>query len=232
MVDRVISSACVALVVGQLACMRHVRAADAPAPRAPHAATSQQSFGDVPHWVSVFDDPARDRWQKPREVVRALAIRPGMRVADLGAGTGYFSRHLSAAVGPAGTVFAVDTEPNLVAHVRERAEKEKTPNVVPILASLDNPRLPVESADLILIVDTFHHLDDRLVYARNLRRFLRPGGRVAIIEWQTRELPVGPPADHKLPRAEVMEEMTAAGYELVAEPDVLPYQYFVIFAMR
>ena len=86
-------------------------------------ATSHRSFADVEQWVAVFDDPARDAYQKPREVVRALRIRPGMRVADVGAGTGYFSRYLSAAVGAAGTVLAVDTEPELVRYLRERAEK-------------------------------------------------------------------------------------------------------------
>src|SRR5439155_11893940 len=101
-----------------------------------HDATARHSFADVEHWVGVFDDPARDAWQKPRELVAALGVRPGMTVADLGAGTGYFSRYLSSAVGPRGTVFAVDVEPNLVVHLRDRAEKEKTDNVVPVLASV------------------------------------------------------------------------------------------------
>jgi predicted methyltransferase len=192
-------------------------------------ATSHRSFADVEQWKKVFDDPARDAWQKPAEVVRALELRPGMCVADLGAGTGYFSRHLAAAVGPEGTVFAVDPEPSMVAHLRARAEREHTPNVVPILASLDNPRLPAGGSDVILVVDTYHHIDSRLVYFRALRRALRAGGRVAIIDWQKRDLPVGPPMDHKLAREQVVEEMEAAGYRFAAEPDVLPYQYFLVF---
>ena len=198
----------------------------------PHDATSHHSFADVAHWSAVFDDPSRDAWQKPAEVVAALGLRPGMTVADLGAGTGYFSRHLSAAVGREGAVLAVDTEPNMVAHLRERAEAERTANVVPILASADNPRLPAHATDLVLIVDTFHHLDDRLTYLRGLRRCLKPGGRVAVIDWQKRDLPVGPPPEHKLAREQVVEEMEAAGYALVGEPDVLPYQYFLLFRPR
>src|SRR3989442_1005975 len=155
-------------------------------------ATSHRSFADVEQWVSVFDDPARDAYQKPRQVVRALRIRPGMRVADLGAGTGYFSRFLSTAVGAAGTVLAVDTEPELVRHLRERAEKEQTDNVVPILASPDNPRLPRGAVDLVLLVDTFHHIDHRVAYFGRLRATLAPGGRVAVVDWQKRETPVGP----------------------------------------
>jgi ubiquinone/menaquinone biosynthesis C-methylase UbiE len=206
-------------------------AADATPPtQAHHDATVRHSFADVQHWVAVFDDPARDAWQKPAEVVQALEIRRGMCVADLGAGTGYFSRYLSAAVGERGTVFAVDTEPNLVVHLRERAEHERTPNIVPILASADNPRLPAGMVDLVLIVDTAHHIDDRVEYLRRLQRALKPGGRVVVIDFKKdAEVPVGPPTEHRLARAQVVEEFQSAGYRLFAAPEVLPYQYFLIF---
>lgn len=194
-----------------------------------HDATSHRKFDDVEHWTSVFDDPERDAWQKPAALVAALGLQSGHRVADLGAGTGYLLSHLSKAVGPAGAVLAVDTEPTLVEHMRSRAEKQKLANVTPILGSNDNPRIPGRSVDLVLILDTFHHISDRLNYARALQKTLRPGGRVAIIDWQKRELPVGPKGPHKLPRGHVVDEMTEAGYALVAEPDVLPYQYFLIF---
>src|SRR5438552_18597200 len=148
-----------------------------------HRASSPHSFADGEHWSTVFDDPSGDAWQKPAELVAALGLHPGMTVGDLGAGTGYFSRHLSAAVGPEGTVLAVDTEPNMVARLRERAEAERTVNVVPILASADNPRLPAHATDLVLIVDTFHHIADLLTYLHGLRRCLRPGGRVGVSDW-------------------------------------------------
>lgn len=193
-------------------------------------ATSRHDFADVPYWSSVFDDPARDTWQKPKELVAALGLRRGSVVADLGAGTGYLSRYLAAAVGPEGTVLAVETEPNLVAHLRQRAEREKTANVVPILASPGDPRLPAGLVDLILIVDTYHHFDDRRTYLPALRRFLAPHGRVAIVDWQKRELPVGPAMDHKLAREQVLDEMQASGFALVAEHAMLPYQYFLVFA--
>ena len=193
-------------------------------------ATSRHDFADVAYWSSVFDDPARDAWQKPTELVAALGLARGSVVADLGAGTGYFSSRLAAAVGPEGTVLAVETEPNLVVHLRARAEREKTPNVVPVLASASEPRLPAGLVDLILVVDTYHHLDERRTYLRALRRFLRPDGRVAIVDWQKRELPVGPPMEHKLPREQVLEEMRASGYRLAVEHTMLPYQYFLVFA--
>ena len=217
---------CTALLVGLMA----LGAARAHA--ASDDATSHKSFADVQQWVSVFDDPARDAYQKPAEVVHALRFRSGMRVADVGAGTGYFSRYLSTAVGVTGAVFAADTEPELVRHLRERAEKEQTDNVVPILASADNPRLPRGAVDLVLLVDTFHHIDRRIAYFRRLRGTLTPGGRVAVVDWQKRETPVGPELDHRLAREQVVEEMRAAGYALVAEPDVLPYQYCLVFRPR
>jgi len=197
-----------------------------------HDATVHHPFDDPVYWSKVFDDPARAAWQKPEELVAALGLRAGQRVADLGAGTGYFSRLLSSAVGTTGTVFAVELEPNLVAHLRARAEREGTANVVPILASPDNPRLPAGLVDVVLIVDTYHHIDDRITYLRNLRRALRPGGRIAVVDWQKRPLPVGPEMAHKLAREMVVQEVEEAGYRLVDEPTFLPYQYFLIFQPR
>jgi len=201
-------------------------------PAGSHDATSRHPFDDPVYWSKVFDDPARAAWQKPGEVVAALGLQRGQRVADLGAGTGYFSRLLSSAVGADGTVFAVEVEPNLVAHLRARADREGTRNVVPVLASADDPRLPAGLLDVVLIVDTYHHLDDRIAYLRNLRRVLRASGRVAIIDWHKRPLPVGPEMEHKLARESVIAEMTEAGYQLVDEPRFLPYQYFLVFARR
>ena len=197
--------------------------------RAPHDATSHRKFDDVEHWVKVFDDPARDEWQKPAAVVAALGLAPGATVVDLGAGTGYFVPHLVRAVGPSGTVLAVETEPKLAAHLRERAEQAGWTNVVPVLASADNPRVPSGTADVVLIVDTYHHIDDRLSYLRRLQAALTPTGRVAIVDWQKRPLPLGPALDHKLARTHVEDEMQQAGYRLEAALTPLPYQYFLIF---
>lgn len=217
----------------RVACLLVLCLAAAPArARSGDEATSHRRFDDPAYWTTVFDDPERAAWQKPDELVAALGLQPGQCVADVGAGTGYFSRLLSAAVGPAGTVLAVDPEPNLVVHLRARAEREGTANVVPVLASADNPRLPAGLVDLVLIVDTYHHIDGRIAYFRRLRAALRGGGRVAVIDWQKRPLPVGPDMDHKLAREQVLREMDDAGYRLAAEPTLLPYQYFLIFAPR
>lgn len=192
-------------------------------------ATASHSFADVDYWSKVFDDPSRDGWQKPQALLAALAVRPGLTVADLGAGTGYFSRYLAAAVGPQGTVLAVEVEPTLVAHLRARAEREESANLVPLLASPDNPRLPAAGVDLVLVVDTYHHFDHRRHYLPLLRRALRPGGRVVIVDWKPGELPQGPPPDHKLPREQVIAEMRDAGFALAEDLDLLPYQYTLVF---
>jgi ubiquinone/menaquinone biosynthesis C-methylase UbiE len=138
---------------------------------------------------------------------------------------------LAEAVAPGGTVFAVDTEPKLVAYLRDRAERDKADDVVPVLASADNPRLPEHGVDVVLIVDTYHHLDDRLTYLRRLGRVLAPGGRVAVIDWEKRETPVGPELAHRLAREAVVAEMEGAGYRYLGEPATLPYQYFLIFVL-
>jgi ubiquinone/menaquinone biosynthesis C-methylase UbiE len=216
------------LVATVFSCHTPTLVADEPR-HADDGATSHRSFADVDHWIGVFEDPERAAWQKPEELVAALPLKPGMAVADLGAGTGYFLPYLNRAVGPHGAVYALEPELSLLAHLRERIEKEQLNSVVPILASFDDPRLPEQSTDLVLIVDTYHHIDHRLDYLSKLRRALKPLGRVAIVDWLKRPLPKGPPPEHKLARDQVVAEMTRAGFELRQSPDLLPYQYFLIF---
>jgi len=194
-----------------------------------HDATVHHSFGDAEGWSKTFDDPERDKWQKPAEVVQALGLKAGMVVADLGAGTGYFSRYLSEAVSPGGMVLAIDVEPSMVQRLGERAQREKLSNLVPVLGLPDDPFLPKGRVDRVLIVDTYHHIDSRLEYFSRMRQAMNPGGRVAIVDFQKRPLPVGPPPEHKLDPAFVQEEMRQAGWKLTEEKDFLPYQYFLIF---
>jgi SAM-dependent methyltransferase len=198
---------------------------DAPPFPGAFAATSHRSFADVDHWKSVFDDPARDEWQHPEQVIETLALARDGMVADLGAGTGYFTFRLAHALGQRATVFAVETEPNLVVYLRDRADR----NVVPILASEDDARLPANIIDVILVVDTYHHIDRRLEYFQRLKSKLSSGGRIAIIDWKKEATAVGPELGHRIARGQVVYEMSAAGYRLTTEPTFLPYHYFLIF---
>jgi ubiquinone/menaquinone biosynthesis C-methylase UbiE len=193
-------------------------------------ATVHHPFNDPEKWAKVFDDPGRDAWQKPAEVVKALGVKPGMTAADLGAGTGYFMAALSQAAGSGGVVLEIDTEAEMVGYLAKRAKKEALLNVVPVLALDEEPFLPKARVDRVLIVDTYHHIDDRRAYFTRLRQALAPGGRVAVVDFHKRPLPVGPPPEHKLEREVVVHEMQEAGYSLADEPTFLPYQYFLIFA--
>jgi predicted methyltransferase len=192
-------------------------------------ATATHSFGDVERWERVFDDPARAAWQQPASIVAALAIAPGMAVADVGAGTGYLERLLSEAAGPRGVVYAVEVEPNLVTHLRARAERERTANVVPVLGSITDPRLPAGRVDRILFVDTYHHVNDRVEYFRRLRGALAPGGWVVVVDWEKREDTVGPELAHRLAREQVTDEMERAGYRPLETAIRLLHQYVLVF---
>ena len=118
----------------------------------------------------------------------------------------------------------------MVEHMKERAGKERTPNVVPLLAAPDDPKLPEGQVDVILICDTYHHINDRLSYFERLKRSLRPGGRLAIVDFKPGDLPVGPPPEHKLAPEFVTGELTKIGWRLAQQPEILPYQYFLILA--
>jgi cyclopropane fatty-acyl-phospholipid synthase-like methyltransferase len=188
--------------------------------------THQHSFGGAQHWAQVFDDPARDEWQKPHQVIQALDLAPGSVVADIGSGTGYFSVRLAHFV-PKGRVFGVDIEPDMVKYLAERAKRDGLANVTAVPGKPDDPRLPAK-VDVVIMVDVFHHIADRGRYFRKLRESLKPGGRVAIIDYK-KDSQMGPPASERITPDGVKDELRAVGYALVKEHDFLPYQYFLIF---
>ena len=204
-------------------------AAPAPPVQESHDATIHHSFDDVAKWVGVFDDPGRDEWQKPDAVLTAIGVKPGMTVADLGAGTGYFSMHLAKAVGEKGRVLAIDIEPNFIKYMKERADKAHITQIEPVLASPEDPDLPEHGVDLVLIVDTWHHIDDRLQYLVTLAAGLKAGGRVAVVDFKKGDFPVGPPDAHKLTAERVAAEFVAAGWRKSSQWDELPYQYVLVF---
>lgn len=189
-------------------------------------ATHQHSFAGAQHWAHVFDDPQRDAWQKPHEVIRALALGPDAVVADVGSGTGYFAVRLANMV-PKGRVYGVDIEPDMVTYLAERAKREKRDNVIAVAGAPGDPRLP-EKADLILMVDVFHHIDDRASYFRKLHASLKPGGRIAIIDFRL-DSPDGPPKAARVAPERVVAELKGAGYAVAQKHDFLPNQYFLIF---
>jgi len=186
-------------------------------------------FSDARRWAERFDAPDRVRWQKTDHVLRMLALEEGQRVADIGAGTGYFTVLLAGEVGPTGKVYAVDIEPTMLEYIRQRPELAELHNVETVLAPPDDPTLPDAGVDLILIVNTWHHIEKRGAYLEHLDHALAPDGRLVIIDWAKRDLPMGPPLAEKLSRDQVVDEMRDAGFALRSESVALPYQYFLIF---
>ena len=199
----------------------------AAAAQTPH--THRHSFGDAEKWAHVFDDPERDAWQKPHQVIEALALEPHAVVADLGAGTGYFSVRLARML-PKGTVYAADVEPGMVKYLGERAKREGLDNLKPVASSVSDARLPAK-VDLVLLVDVYHHIDDRERYFRRLAASLAPGGRLAVIDFKL-DSPRGPPQSSRVDPGRVKAELARAGYALTAEHAFLPDQYFLLFSPR
>jgi SAM-dependent methyltransferase len=183
---------------------------------------------DIGSYIQRLLSPERIAELKPEEVVEALALPDDAAVADLGSGPGVFTiplaRHLKR-----GIVYAVDVEPRQLDALRARLLREHISNVVPVLASFSTPHLPPARLDLILLVDTYRHLRNRVDYFRRLRSALAPGGRVAILQYKPGDLPMGPPADQKLTRRQVHDEMQAAGFGLLKEFNILRYHDFEIW---
>ena len=186
-----------------------------------HGCTSLKRFG--------YEGFGRDRWQHPQEVIGALRIQPGDAIADLGAGGGYFTFRLAEATGPTGVVYAVDVDPDMIDYLEKRAAEDKAENVKVILGAYDDPRLPEDSVDLLFTSNTYHHIEDRTAYFAKVRKYLRPSGQVAIIDYERRGF-FHRILGHATSGEVVRKEMEAAGYRLESEPDFLQRQSFLVFS--
>jgi SAM-dependent methyltransferase len=196
-----------------------------------HHGPAGHRFERAEDWARLFDDPSRDAWQKPDEVVALAELAQGMTVVDLGAGTGYFLSRLSRAVGPGGGVIATDIEPDMVRYMKERAGREKLTNVQALIAPSDDVGIPPETADRILIVDVWHHIVDREKYAARLARALKPGGAAVIVDF-TLESRRGPPPAYRLAPERVVAELGAGGLAAALATETLPDQYVIIARRR
>ena len=180
---------------------------------------------DLAAYLARLEGEDRTAWQKPDEVIRLLGVKRGDRVCDVGAGPGYFALRLARAVGPQGEVYAFDAEPRMLEVLRQRMREQGLFHVRPVLAEEGVPPRP---CDLVLVVNTFHHFRDGAGYLRRLAGHLKPGGRIANVDFHKRELPGGPPLEHKVAREDFLAAAREAGLRLVAEHEVLPYQYFLV----
>jgi Methyltransferase domain len=205
----------------------HAHSGGHPSSSHDHRAGMPHDFKGAEQWAKVFDDPARDAWQRPDEVVALLQLAPGHTVADLGAGTGYFVGRLAAQVGPTGTVLATDVEPDMIRYLTERGQREGWRNVRAMQVPPDDPQLPAASVDRVLVVDVWHHLGDRAAYAAKLAAALRPAGFVIVVDF-TLESPHGPPAKHRLAPEVILAELRSAGLVAELARESLPDQFVVI----
>jgi arsenite methyltransferase len=201
----------------------------------PTAAQDQhqhQRPDDIKQYLEHLDSAERDQYQKPIQVIEALKLKPGQSVADLGSGSGYFTRRLVEAVTESGKVYAIDVEPEMLRYVEESLVHTHAPYSAEFIpARPDSPKLPAESVDLIFVCNVFHHLEDHSTYFRNARSALKPGGRIAIIDFyhDERSGDLGFSKEHLVSRDTAIAEMTTAGYRLEREHDFLPRQYFLEF---
>ena len=187
---------------------------------------------DIKQYLEHLDSTERDRDQKPALVIEALRLKPGMAVADLGSGSGYFTRRFVEAVTETGMVYAVDIEPEMLAYAKENVIHMHIAYTAEfILAQPDNPKLPFESVDLLFVCNTIHHLEDRSKYFRDLASSLKPGARISIIDFHPddRSGELGFPKHHLVSRETIVKELTDAGYRLDREHNFLPRQYFLEF---
>lgn len=187
---------------------------------------------DPKAYISMLEDPKRDAYQKPHEVMAALALKEGEVIADIGAGSGYFTVRLAHHVGDKGRVYAVDISPEMIVHLNRRIRDSQQKNVVTILAAPDDPLLADASINRFFICDTWHHINDHSRYLACLRKMLQSDGQVVMIDFKKIKTPLGPPLEMRIDRDDLVREMETNGFRLAAEHTFLPYQYFLVFKVK
>jgi arsenite methyltransferase len=187
---------------------------------------------DPKAYIGALEDPKRDAYQKPHEVIHALGLKSGEVIADIGAGSGYFTFHLARHVGEKGKVYAVDVSSDMILHVNRRIRELKTSNVVSILADPDDPLLPDQSVNRVFFCNVWHHIENQTKYLSLMKKMLKPGGEVIMIDFHKKETPVGPPLKTRIAREDLIKQMENNGFRLSKEHTFLPYQYFFVFVPK
>jgi arsenite methyltransferase len=174
----------------------------------------------------------RDNWQKPDEVVNSLNLAPGDVIADIGAGDGYFTRRFARAVGPGGLALGLEVSSSRVESMKRDADRLGLENYIAKLVETDDPGFDPGSVDVVFLCNAYHHLRNRVDYFKTVAGGLKKDGRVVIVDFYNKRMTVGPPPSHTLSREVVLEEMKAAGYQLLSDRDFLEYQYYLEFGLN
>ena len=197
------------------------------------AGQQRQQHGKLfpPENLGQLEGPDRDVWQRPEQIMDALNIAEGSVVADLGAASGWFTIRLARRVGPNGRVYAEDIQPQMIEAIKRRLPLENpNNNVVVRLGTAADPGLPVGTLDAVLISDAYHEMEQPVALLRNAARALKPDGRIGIVEFSKAGGGPGPPMDERVDPERVIREASEAGLRLIAQPDILRYQYMLVFA--
>jgi arsenite methyltransferase len=187
---------------------------------------------DPKAYIAMLENSQRDAEQKPDEVISALGIQKNEVLADIGAGSGYFSFRFARKVGDGGRIYAVDINPDLIIYMNQRIRDMKLKNVVTMLSVPDDPMLMDASINRFFICNTWHHIENRPAYLAKMKKMLKPGGQIIVIDYLKKQLPVGPPPEMKIAREDVIREMESNGFKLAKEHTFLPYQHFLIFTPK
>jgi ubiquinone/menaquinone biosynthesis C-methylase UbiE len=223
------------LLSGGTACAQTPAERPAAGTAGPRVAAPRREPANVMSWEKAdwLEREGRAETEKPELVIQAMALKPGMTVAEIGAGTGFFSRRIAKVVGPTGKVYAEDIQPQMLDLLKQRTAKEGVGNVVPVLGTETDPKLPAHSVDRVLLVDVYHEFQKPEPMLAAIRRCLAPGGAVTLVEYRLE----GDTASHinikhRMSVEQVLSEWTAAGFELVRRNEALPSQHVFIFSAR
>jgi len=191
--------------------------------------SNKHSFSDAERWAKIFENPERDEWQQPDLVIQSMNIEPNDIIVDIGSATGYFPVRFAKVVHQ-GNVIGVDVEKDMVDYLNHRAQEEGIHNLKSILGEFHDPNIPLP-VDIVFICNTYHHIEDRVEYFKNIKRKFKQDGKLVIVDFIKGDLPVGPPDEHKLSPRDVIMELGKAGYLLTDHQKDLPYQYMLTFIL-
>lgn len=180
-----------------------------------------------PNNIERLDNPERAQWQSIETFLKILRPGVGMRYADIGCGSGYFTLPVAERVGPEGKVYAVDLQPQMLQELERRAQAKGLKNITMVRSGEREIPLPSACVEAACLANTFHELEDPVAFLQEIRRILKPQGRLFVIDWKPIETPMGPPVSERVPLEEILEALQAAGFEHLHEHKIYPYHHVV-----
>jgi ubiquinone/menaquinone biosynthesis C-methylase UbiE len=192
----------------------------------------QKMHQDPKAYIAMLESPERMAEQKPDEVIAALGLKQGEAIADIGAGSGLFAFRFAPHVGSSGRIYAVDINSDMILYMNRYIRDKGVKNVVTVLSPPDDPLLHDASIDRFFICNTWHHVPGQAHYVALMKKMLRPGGQIIVVDYKKEQLPVGPPPEMKTAREDVIRQIESGGFKLYKEHTFLPYQYFLVFTLQ